>query len=294
MINFELKTFWLLTMNYKYLWLSINLLLVFNLSFSQKNIISLKKQAHGTLVFTVICKDGILIASDSRASFTIGKGKSQKVYAYLDNNQKIFTIGNFKIGVTGLSMLNKQFISEIIEKFNKTFNPDSTLENTFNTFLSFLKIKMNVPDSSIFGENQYILAGYENSKPITLGISSGRTIREMRIGGLIHSDKNFEGYLKKPSNMELTCINIAPLLESAIYRFADDKNDNMIGGPIHIIQIGPDNTFFEIKSFNTITFKTYKEYAEAILNNKLKVEYLYPDSKELLIKTLIEGIKLGY
>jgi hypothetical protein len=281
-------------MNDKYLWLLINLILVFNLSFSQKNINGLKKQAHGTLVVTVICKDGILIASDSRASFTIGKGKSQKVYAYLDNNQKIFTLGNFKIGVTGLSMLNKKFIPEIIEKFNKTCNLDSTLENTFNTFLSFLKIKMNVPDSSIFGENQYILAGYEDSKPITLGINSEGTTREMRMGGLIHSYNEFEGYLKKPSNLELTCNNIASILETTIYRFANDKNDNMIGGPIHIIQIRPDNTFFEIKSFNTITFKTYKEYAEAILNNKLKVVYLYPDSQELLRKTLTEGIKLGY
>jgi hypothetical protein len=261
-------------------------------SFSKEN--DLNRQPHGTLIVTVICHDGILIASDSRASFTTGKGKSEQVYAYTDNNQKIFTIGSFKIGMSGITMFNKKFIYDIIERFNKTNKEDSSIENTFKTFKNYLNTKMKVSDSTIFSENQFIIAGYENQKPITIGVGYEKYIKETRMGGLIHSDKDFEGYLEKPKNIDLTCNNIAPILESAIIKFAKDKNDNKIGGAINIIQIKPNNTFIEKKAIKTIKFKTYKTLANAILSKKLHVVYLFPYSEELLKKTLTDGVKLGY
>lgn len=265
-----------------------------SLLFFQKNEHKIDGKPRGTLIVSLICKDGILIASDSRASFTIGKGENEKVYAYVENEQKIFTLTNFKLGMSGVSMLGKKYLSEITKDFNKKYGRDNTIEYSFGQFIKYLNTELNVNDSTIFEENQFIVAGYENSNPVTLGFSSKGKVTEERLGGLIHSDAKFEGYLSKPTNLELTCKNIAPLLEAAIYKFAEDRKDYKIGGPINIIQILPDNTFVEIKPLKTITFKNYKEFAEAIINDKLKVEYLYSDSEEFLKKTLKEGIKLGY
>ena len=275
--------------------LNIVAILFYCSSFSQPFInIPPKNLPHGTLVVTVICEDGILIAADSRACFTVTKGDIEIPYAYIENNQKIFNLKNFKIGISGISMFKKKFMYQIFNKFNRTHKATTTIASAYNDFHEFLTKKIEIPDSVIFKENQFIIAGYEDSISITMGINSSDTVIVKRLGGLIHSDKDFVGYLSKPTNLKLTCKNIAPLLESAIYNFAKDKNDFKIGGPINIIQIKPDNTSLELYPINAVKFKSYKEQAKAIMKNKLDVIYLYPDSKDVLKKTLIEGIKLGY
>lgn len=249
-----------------------------------------EKLPHGTVIVTIICKDGILIASDSRASYTDGEGKSRKAYAYFDNNQKIFTVGKFKMGISGIGILN---MNQITEEYNKIHKSNCSLENTIKEFDKFLKTLKKDSDLNISKENQFFFAGFENSKPITMEISATDTIKVIRLGEIIHTDKEFTGYIRPSPDLDPTCSNIAPIIEAAIYRYAKDKNDNMIGGPVNIIQIKPDNTFFEIKSFKAVNFKTYEECAKAILNDKLKVEYLYSDSKEKLRKELTKEINLG-
>ena len=280
-------------MHFKYHLISFCLALGINSLFAQKNLNNNGKP-HGTLIVSLICKDGILIASDSRASFTIDKVEEEIVYAYIENQQKIFSLKNFKMGMSGVSMIGKKFLFEITEDFNKKLKKDSIIEYSFRQFLNYLNTELDVQYSTIFKENQFILAGYENSQPLTLGLSSKRRVETNKLGGMIHSDSKFKGYLSEYTHIDLTCKNFAPLLESAMYKFAKDRNDNKIGGPIHIIQISPNNSFIEIKSLDNVTFKNYKEFAEAIINNKLKVKYLFSYSEELLKKTLKEGIKLGY
>lgn len=273
--------------------LIFSLFVITNKTFSQPQENYLEKMPHGTFIITVICNDGILIASDSRAAFTIGKGDSEKVYAYFENHLKIFTIGNFKIAASGAAILNKRSMDDIVKKFNKSHQPDSSLENTFKTFHFFLNTKMDVPDSTIFAECHFFMAGYEKQRPVLLGIINGKYIKETRLGHVINTDTTFRNYFKIPKTIEYTCNVISPILESAILKFAKDKNDYKIGGPIHIIQIKPDNSFYEIKSFKPVKFRTIKKQVGAILNKKLKVEYVYPRSEAMLKSALTEGLKQG-
>lgn len=252
-----------------------------------------EKMPRGTIIVALICKDGILIASDSRASFTNGKGDSEKVFAYFDNHQKNFTIGNFKIAVSGAATLNKRSMDDIVKKFNKSHQPDSNLENTFKTFHSFLNTKMDVSDSTIFAECHFFMAGYEKQEPVILMIGEKEYRKETRVSYSFYLGSDFSRYCKVPLGIEFCCNTIAPVLESDILKYAKDKNDYKIGGPIHIIQIKPDNTFNEIKSFKPVKFRTIKKQVRAILNKKLKVEYVYPDSEAMLKSALTEGLKQG-
>lgn len=273
--------------------LIFTLLVITNKAFSQEQENYLEKMPHGTFIITVICNDGILIASDSRASFTIGKGDSEKVYAYFENHQKIFTIGNFKIAASGAAILNKRSMDDIVKKFNKSHQPDSSLENTFKTFHFFLNTKMDVPDSTIFAERHFFMAGYEKQEPVILMIGEKEYRKETRVSYSFYLGSDFSRYRKVPIGIEFCCNTIAPVLESAILKYAKDKNDYKIGGPIHIIQIKPDNTFNEIKSFKPVKFRTIKKQVKAILNKKLKIEYIYPESEAMLKSALTEGLKQG-
>ncbi|HKO82272.1 MAG TPA: hypothetical protein VJU78_17810, partial [Chitinophagaceae bacterium] len=44
---------------------------------------------HGTLIVTIVCTDGILVASDSRASW---KDDNKILFAYADGFKKVFQI----------------------------------------------------------------------------------------------------------------------------------------------------------------------------------------------------------
>jgi len=249
---------------------------------------------HGTVIAVAICEDGILFASDSRSSFTLNEKYSNQVYAYIENDRKIFEIGEYLIANSGLSMFNKKFMEDIIHKFNKVHREKSNIETTFNNFFDFLKDEQNIPDSTLFIESDFIIAGYENSKPKI--ISQGKTGRmyQENIGHMIHSDTELPKFLNLSRDIKLTCKNLSPYMEKGIYNLAEYRADNKVGGPLEIIQITPLNDHITLKSFQKNHFKNYKDMAKAILTNKIEVKYIFPISEELLKKTLKEGIELGY
>lgn len=249
---------------------------------------------NGTVIVAAICEDGILFASDSRSSFLLNEQFSNQVYAYLNNDLKLYKIGNFIIGNSGLSMFNKKFVRDLVDDFNKINNNDSSVERTFDKYLAFLRIDNNLSDSLIFAESDFIIAGYENSKPKIIAQGKKGRMYQGNIGNMIHSDIELKRCVKLDPKIKLTCQNLAPVMENAINYLAEYKNDNKIGGPIEIIQIKPDNTHLVLKSFKPNNFRTYKEMAEAIIDNKIEVKYIFPISEELLKKTLKEGIELGY
>ncbi len=80
----------------------------------------------GSFVIAAICKDGIIVASDSRGTLKDSRGHR---IAYYDINQKIFPIGNALIADTGYASLNDpniSFLSALMSRFAK--NPSSRVD----------------------------------------------------------------------------------------------------------------------------------------------------------------------
>ena len=264
-------------------------IIIFSLTLSGNGLVSENMDSSnsqllsGTIIIAAICEDGILFASDSRSAFLLNKKLSNRVYAYFDNTQKLFKIGKYLIGVSGRSMLNKTFFNNLVGEFNISHNTNAGIAKTFTEFFDFLKTEKHLTDSIIFSKNDYIIAGYETNESIVLAQHSSEKMSQKNIGRMIHSHPDFREYVKISRNIKLTCKNVAPILEAAINKYATDKNDYQIGGPLDIIQIKPDNTHEVIKSFSPNNFKTYKEMAAAIINKKIKVNYIYHDFRPLKI-----------
>jgi hypothetical protein len=192
-------------------------------------------------------------------------------------------------------MLDKTFFGQIVDEFNNTIKKTKNVENTFDDFINFFRHNHNLSDSVIFEEGtQLIIAGYENSYPQIVARDHKGKMREGRGGRMIHSFPEFAKFVHGTQSTNGTCDEIAPLLEAAIYNYATFKSDYRFGGPLHIIKINPNNSQTIIKSFEPNKFKNYRDMAEAIINNKIEVNYLFPFSEELLKRTLQEGIELGY
>lgn len=261
-------------------------------SYCQNNKVQ-RHLCHGTVIVAAVCEDGILFTSDSRSSFTLNEKYADQVYAYLDNDKKIFKIGNYLIAFSGISMLNKKFMRDLVLEFNAKYPQNKDIETTLDKFIYYLKHEQNVPDSAL-SENQIIIAGYENSHPKVIAQNNGSRIYQENVRHMIHSDTELPRFLNLSRNLKLTCQNLAPFMEKAIYTLAEYRNDNKVGGPLEIIQITPTNNHVVLKTFKENYFKNYKKMAKAILNNKIEVKYVFPNSAELLRKTLKEGVKLGF
>lgn len=267
-----------------------------------KNIYSQNNKSylsHGTILVAVICNDGILFATDSRSSFTIsnidanGK-KREDVFAYMNNDKKLYQIEDYLIAVSGLSMFNKKYIRDLVSDYNKTINLKLNIKEVFDGFLNFLITKNNLTKAEIFNENTFIIAGYENSKPKIISQQKEEKSFGEDIGRMFYSDILFKQFVKFDKNIELTCANLCPAIEKAINDYAVYRNDYQVGGPVEIIQIKPDNTHLSLRNFKPNNYKTYEETAKAIFNKEIEVHYLFPESEEKLKSTLLEGIKQGY
>lgn len=277
-------------------------IILFSLIMVNKNIYSQNNKnylSHGTILVAVICNDGILFATDSRSSFTIsnidanGKNK-EDVFAYMNNDKKLYQIEDYLIAVSGLSMFNKKYIRDLVSDYNKTINKKLKIEEVFDGFLNFLITKNNLTKAEIFNENTFIIAGYENSKPKIISQQKEERRFGEDIGRMFYSDILFKQFVKFDKNIELTCANVCPAIEKAIHDYAEYRNDYQVGGPVEIIQIKPDNTHLSLRSFKPNNYKTYEETAKAIFNKEIEVHYLFPESEEKLKSTLLEGIKHGY
>jgi hypothetical protein len=109
-----------------------------NIGFSQ----CIDFKTHGTLVVGVICDNGIVLSSDSRASFTCDCPESSTTYAYTDSDRKIFPLGKFQIAVTGNSFIKNEYWEELIIQYNKHNKNDSILHSIFHNFKIFVQKKL--------------------------------------------------------------------------------------------------------------------------------------------------------
>lgn len=254
---------------------------------------------HQSIVVALICHDGILMAADSRSAFlatvdsiTEKKGTSSLAYAYFDRTPKIFQMGNYLIGVSGVPLAGKYFCSGVISSYANTHPVPINITQSFKGLTGYIQQTYGVPGAGINNGAQYIIAGYEANRPAIYGFSASGVLYARKLGGAIESDGSFVPYLAKPDNIPLNCRDVAPLVEMEIKSFARDKKNHLTGGPVEIYQIMPNNKVIRIKTFTPLKFKTYGEMAQAILGGQLPVSYIYPWSRNLLTRALREGMAL--
>lgn len=252
-----------------------------------------KNHLHGTEIVSLICKDGIILAADSRASFTAYDSNSQKQFPYaaIDSTKKIFKLGSFQIGISGNLSVGNDFWSVIINKYNNKYQKLDNVDSTFSNFIFFIHHNLKIPDSLLYG-NVFMLAGYEDGIPVVT--SSNR----LDIKLIQKKHKLLEGFCSNPifndklviHDKNLNCEKITPVVVDGFKRCSDEWK-NGIGGPLNIIKISPNNSTQTLASFNFIKFNSLTNLEKSILSKKTKVIYFLPQSEEMLHQYLSQFIK---
>lgn len=255
------------------------------------------EKVHGTLLVSVICQDGILIAADSRASYTCDSAdRVGIVYAYLDSTRKIFRLGNFHIACAGTPIFKNKMMENIVPEYNRTHKNSASVLQTFNTFLNYLKINLKATEEMI-RKCTFIICGYENNSPVMYQTDSvhREPIKWEGMTRRIYSLPAYQPYFRKymPATVEqFTCEAISKIMDKSFNEYSIKENDMAVGGPLHIIKISKNNSTTTLKEFKFKTFKNYKQLEIDILNKKIEMRYLYSWSRELLVSTLRKRLSI--
>jgi len=236
----------------------------------------------GSYTIAAICKDGIVIGSDSRGSF-LRDGKSIATFDYI---QKTFIVKNCVISFIGLIALGDKFVSNYIKEFEPSVQITTPPDECLKLFISFLAkypdIKGDLQDLDI------ISAGYKDGRPTicfaSIKLNTGKCAQDTGIA--LQSKKIVfgkgtkydEAYCKKHS-----CKQVADIIEKAILDFAIKENrKDVIGGKIMAIRITKKDIQFIKNKPSSPRWVTLQQFLKDYRDNKIKVKLLTKDADNFI------------
>jgi 20S proteasome alpha/beta subunit len=187
----------------------------------------------GSFVIAAICRDGIIVASDSRGMLKDSQGRR---IAYYDTNQKIFPVANNLIADTGYASLSDariSFLSALMSRFAQ--NPLSRVEvdqlpNSYFTYASSVLGESGAQSAKV---QTLVFAGFRREKPI-LCMYEGESSRttSCRSSGYLSSPK--EEILGLQKVTFLSFAEAAQIMEKTINDYAAAVQPGLVGGPVVI------------------------------------------------------------
>jgi 20S proteasome alpha/beta subunit len=183
-------------------------------------------QYGGTFIGAVICSDGIVVAADSRTTFTDGRGNA---FAFLDGTPKIFVDRGAAVAISGMTSLEGELFSSFVNR-NRFLLARSVNEILFG-FLLYVPFE---------NSNGVVLisAGFLDGKPmicakapITPQNCSGSGFFSNKVSPILRSS------LARLSRPPTTAEGVE-MLKAAIGESA--RTDSSVGGPISILKLTND------------------------------------------------------
>jgi len=187
----------------------------------------------GSFVIAAICRDGIIVASDSRGTL---KDRDGRRIAYYDVNQKIFPIGNNVVADTGYASLNDpkvSFLAALMSHFASSSLSHVQIDQMPESYFKYASLILPAAGADSAKLQTLIFAGYENGRPllcIYLG-EAGRA-RSCTSTGYLSSPRQEILGLAKVSGLSFAAA--ARVMQDAIDEYAAAVQPGSVGGPVVI------------------------------------------------------------
>ncbi len=241
----------------------------------------------GTYSIAAICKDGVVLAADSRGAFL----RADTSIAYFDSIQKVFTVRNCLLSIVGLIAFGDKFVSYYVDEFEKTLKSDISPDSCITLFLVYLsqfpEIKNAVSRINILS------AGYKDEHPIICFIVTKTGLGKCAVdSGIAIQDRkiNFGKGTKYDEEycISHSCKQVSKIIEKEILNYAKNENKtSSIGGKISIVCILKNKNINWIKNKPTKQrWKTKNEFISDYNSGKIKVTFFSADAREYLKQNL--------
>ena len=180
-------------------------------------------QYGGTFIGAVICRDGIVMASDSRITFVDGDGRA---FGYVDGFPKIYVDRGAAVAVTGLTSVEGEMFSSFVNR-NRFL-----LDRPVNEILFGFALWLPFTNSNSIG---MISAGFVEGKPMLC--SKAPIVPQSCLNSGFVFNKNslsLRDRLNRLGHLPTTA-EAADALKVAIEEYA--QTDPTVGGPTTLLKL---------------------------------------------------------
>ena len=118
-----------------------------------------------SFVIVAIRKDGIILASESRANIFDKTDREQKPIAYYDGIQKIYPIGSVAMAETGQGLILNAFFSAIVNQFTQATSSSLRADQLLPVFISYCEQQFPSEAVNEIRRQKLFAAGFIDGHP---------------------------------------------------------------------------------------------------------------------------------
>ena len=200
---------------------------------AQKSGSSPPVRVKGSFVIAAICRDGIIVASDSRGML---KDRGGRRIGYYDTNQKIYPMRDKLIADTGYASLNDpriSFLSALMSRFAKSESSRVEVDQLPTSYFKYSSELLSDAGADSAKLQTLFFAGFKARKP-EICIYQGQSSHAVHC--------TFQGYLSSPGQhieelrnlRSMSFAQAAAVMRKTIEDYAAAVRPGLVGGPVVI------------------------------------------------------------
>ena len=208
---------------------------------AQKSRVLPPVRVKGSFVIAAICRDGIIVASDSRGMLKDRRGRR---IGYYDTNQKIYPMRDNLIADTGYASLNDpkiSFLSALMSRFAKSDFSRVEVDQLPDSYFKYSSGILSNAGADSAKVQTLFFAGFKAKKP-EICIYQGQSTHAVRCA--------LEGYLSSPGQHIEELRNLksmsfgqaAAVMRKTIEEYAAAVRPGLVGGPVVIRTLTPSGS----------------------------------------------------
>ncbi len=239
----------------------------------------------GSFVIAAICKDGIILASESRANIFDKTDENQEPLAYYDGIQKIFPVGSAAIAETGQGLILNAFFSAIVSEFTQALRVDLRVNQLLPAFVKYCEKKLPAAAFSEVKRQKLFSAGYIDSHPTICYFNQDQPDAPfgcIQDSGFIQSDVTLlTKYAEELPTMPTE--RVTGIAIEAIETYgAEGDRWKTIGGPIDVLLVAEEGYRWIEKNSPTKDWKYVQDFIAAYREGKVEINLIPPADRERL------------
>src|SRR5579872_296046 len=243
-------------------------------------------RVEGSFVIAAICKDGIIVASDSRGTL---KDKQGRRIAYYDVNQKIFPVGRELIADTGYASLNDpklSFLSALMSRFARDPLSRVDVDRLPASYFNYIQTELPPAGATSARLQTLVFAGYSKGSP-ELCIYDGELDRstKCRYSGYVSSPHQGIRGLENVSSLSFQ--QAADVMRNTIEDYAAAVQPGSVGGPVIIRTITSADSQWFNAPLDWPTWETFTDLANDYKAQRISF-HLMPGITESQLDALID------
>jgi len=240
----------------------------------------------GSFVIAAICKDGVIVASDSRGML---KDRQGRRIAYYDTNQKIFPIGKKLIAGTGYASINDpkiSFLSALMSRFAQDPLSQVDIKQLPDAYFKYTRTVLARAGAESAAVQTLVFAGFGKGGP-TLCLYQGESSHT--------TNCQFSGYLSSPKQRivgletvrGLSFAQAAHIMQQTIDDYAAAVEPGSVGGPVVIRTITISKAQWFENPLHWPNWDTFTDLAKDYKNDLVPF-HLMPGISRAELDALIE------